>query len=808
MSSAADGQDGQTAAKEVTPAAAAAAGERNLGDSCASTDAATYHSQKDSPEPPSPTRSGFSEEQVGASAMAAAVEAGVTLTSFEDVAGADAMRAAVEAGVVLQPAAPEQASPGEAAAGGFRRRRYSEDGSGTSAANAAAAAAATAAAAEEAMLPTESTAPARAAEGGATHRPRNGGYPETSRCPDPEQEESEDAAEEVVLQRNQVADDTSDDDGEYEGEDEPVGELGSGRARGSVTAEILKDGAVNVVRSISHFASGFTSTITHLTSTAPAHPRHADDSNESADEQGEEKQAEVPAAPNGLSLRQEGHDEEEGDRKMPITNLASLRVVGSTITLEGLIGEARKPFGQLMMETPDAAGLLNEVQVDRRGSSASDEARSPLLSAIVRARLIGDVIGCCEAVASELSPSEAKLWNAFVAIDSGLQATLVVSEMNFRQVLGGLASSPEVLEHWVSSLMARSADAPELDFADLLDWYTSERHVGETWTFQSSLKMGFANLFSTGTSTPSAPPRLTPERISELRERCIQAEPLRLAEAAAAYRRSMVLTACWRCEQHLRDVLAPVVETPNHGDGIHGRPPGPVAALLVVLRAIHAELAPSERVIWEMLGSKDSNFDGAMVKAEVLAAIGEFFVYSLGRESDATEDEFEELQRLRADCQRQSVDGLFAEGDRRTVTLADVLRWWWDMPEEYRVAAGLAVPAVLLRRGIQRQPEEMFKTPLRRVAADASLAKHALRGNVRVFAELRALCVRRAIEGFHGCTPTDTRTTTTSDYGDRSMVDPDEEDEDADLLELDDCDEQEAQSSATAAPSSAPAAST
>merc|ERR1719272_2425166 len=186
--------------------------------------------------------------------------------------------------------------------------------------------------------------------------------------------------------------------------------------------------------------------------------------------------------------------------------------------------------------------------------------------------------------------------------------------------------------------------------------------------------------------------------------------------------------------------------------------------LLSLLRSINSELAPTERVLWEVIGSKDKEFDGGFTKQEVLAGIGELLVYTLERELTSPTGDFEELQRLRSECQRRSVETLF-QGERLTVTIADVIWWWWDLPEEYRIAAGLSVPAALLRRSVSRKPEEMFKDKLRLAATNAQVANTALRGHVRVYAELRALVVRRTIEGLHCRSPNETWTTTTSEAG-------------------------------------------
>jgi hypothetical protein len=112
-------------------------------------------------------------------------------------------------------------------------------------------------------------------------------------------------------------------------------------------------------------------------------------------------------------------------------------------------------------------------------------------------------------------------------------------------------------------------------------------------------------------------------------------------------------------------------------------------------------------------------------------------------------------------CQKQSIANLFTD-ERLTVSLADVIRWWWDMPDDYRVAAGLIVPSELLRRSMSQQPEDMFRAQLSKVAASPSFGRVAVHGHARTFAELRCLALRRILEGFHGRSPTETRTTCTS----------------------------------------------
>jgi hypothetical protein len=204
---------------------------------------------------------------------------------------------------------------------------------------------------------------------------------------------------------------------------------------------------------------------------------------------------------------------------------------------------------------------------------------------------------------------------------------------------------------------------------------------------------------------------------------------------------------------------------------------GVLDAVLSLLRGLLAELAPTERVLWEIMGSKDRNFDGALTRSEVEAALDELLSHAQALEEreaaegdvDAsTQMELAELRQLRAECRQQSVEELFV-GGRRSVTLADVIRWWWDMSEEFRIASGFVLPAEYLQRSVQRQPEEMFRLPLRRAASETQVAEVTLRGHARVFAELRALAVRRAIEGLHSRTPTRTTTSVTSEVSEEDL---------------------------------------
>jgi len=207
----------------------------------------------------------------------------------------------------------------------------------------------------------------------------------------------------------------------------------------------------------------------------------------------------------------------------------------------------------------------------------------------------------------------------------------------------------------------------------------------------------------------------------------------------------------------------------------------PLAALLAVLNYIHQGLRPCERALWEVLGGQDVDITGFYNREQVAAAIACFADDGpLEHEDRGSRDAHLELQLLRSECQSRSLDDLFASAPRGRVSFADVLRWWWDMEEDYRIAAGLAVPVALERQSGDRRPEEMFRAGLKRVAADPALASKALRGHVRAVAELAALELQRTVEAF--ClSPCPTRTTTSeapvSEAGDMARRSDDEAEE-------------------------------
>jgi len=457
----------------------------------------------------------------------------------------------------------------------------------------------------------------------------------------------------------------------------------------------------------------------------------------------------------------------------------------SSTSLDTLMNEAHLPFRQLLEEVPDpentpggllaafprlwrlcmpqepqAAGPAADTGDDATSASSSQAfgAQSPLFSAVVRARLVGHLLGCHEAVSSELTAEEKQLWDVFVGIDHNLAGSMMVSLEFADDLCDALASvsSRNHAEACVKALAERVDDTGECDFADLLDVWEAAKQPDQLWQFRSSLRNGLSNLLAGAGITEAAS-----SRVPEMRARCARLSDTALAMSAAAYQRALVLTCSWHCEQRLQSFLM-TKGSPTE------RSRSEVKSLLAVLRGIHSELVPTERVLWELMGQQQEHFDGTVRKEEVLSALEELLGFH-EEDARASPGELEELGRLRRQCQRRSVDNLFDDRGRTVVAFADVLRWWWDMPEEYREAAGLAVPASVLRQSLRRQPEEMFRGALRRVAAEPAFARQALRGHVRAFAELRALAVRRNIESFSIRSTAESRTTT-SDAGDISLA--------------------------------------
>eukprot|EP00930_Biecheleria_cincta_P085496 TRINITY_DN74889_c0_g1_i1.p1 TRINITY_DN74889_c0_g1~~TRINITY_DN74889_c0_g1_i1.p1 ORF type:complete len:683 (+),score=153.36 TRINITY_DN74889_c0_g1_i1:59-2107(+) len=481
-------------------------------------------------------------------------------------------------------------------------------------------------------------------------------------------------------------------------------------------------------------------------------------------------------------------DEEEDDMRAQASSSSSHTVPRqpTRINIESFIDEVHLPFQVLLREVPDpeahgtlaafprlqrlqqqsesansAAGQLPDCPSGTRstaqrssehqesaGRGEVDEVAiasvassmptgSPLFTAVVRARLSNHLLSCYEAVTSELEGEEAALWDAYIGLDLELSGMLRLQGDRvgaLGRTLEEISGSSNVAEAVICALDERLDENGECDFADLLDVFHMEKRPDQLLQLSRTVRSSIAN-FLEGTGLRETVPR--PVRQQELRVRASRLSTDSLAVAAAAYQRTLVLTMSWRCEQRLHNIMA-LQETRA---SLHPE----VAALLQVLRGIHSELAPTERVLWELLCEVSERLDDRYAKEEVLDMLAYLQDLDVQQAEDGSCD-LQELQLLRQRCRQRSADNLF--GQQAYVRFAEVLRWWWDMSEEYRQAAGLIIPSTMLKQSIVRMPEEMFRPQLRQIAAEPSLARTDLRGQIRALAELAALAVRRSIEQF------------------------------------------------------------
>ncbi|CAE7265546.1 unnamed protein product, partial [Symbiodinium necroappetens] len=201
------------------------------------------------------------------------------------------------------------------------------------------------------------------------------------------------------------------------------------------------------------------------------------------------------------------------------------------------MNEAHLPFRQLLEEVPDpektpggllaafprlwrlcipqepqAAGPVTDTGDDATSASSSQAfgAQSPLFSAVVRARLVGHLLGCHEAVSSELTAEEKQLWDVFVSIDHNLAGSMMVSLESADDLCDALTSvsSRNHAEACVKALAERVDDTGECDFADLLDVWEAAKQPDQLWQFRSSLRNGLSNLLAGAGITEAASSRV------------------------------------------------------------------------------------------------------------------------------------------------------------------------------------------------------------------------------------------------------------------------------------------------------------
>eukprot|EP00930_Biecheleria_cincta_P000923 TRINITY_DN10210_c0_g2_i1.p1 TRINITY_DN10210_c0_g2~~TRINITY_DN10210_c0_g2_i1.p1 ORF type:complete len:600 (-),score=104.48 TRINITY_DN10210_c0_g2_i1:94-1893(-) len=397
-----------------------------------------------------------------------------------------------------------------------------------------------------------------------------------------------------------------------------------------------------------------------------------------------------------------------------------------------IASETYAPFQRLLDEVPDPEtdGVLLAFPRLKKLQSSSVTG-SPLLLGLVNAHLINHILGCYEAVRSELSHSEAVLWDYFVSVDKSFKGTLQLSDehaISLNDILETLLHSAADARACVVALQDRLDEHRECDFADVLDVFRSQMHASQTSRLRYGLQWSISMLLEgSGLSAPRCQ-----NQQEQLRGRTEQFSTDALALGASAYQRSLVLTRSWQCERRLESVM--------------GREDGKsedlfdVSVLLRLLHRIHDELAPTERVLWELLCKYSQRFDGKFLAKDVANTLDH--VQSLNAEGISSD-----LQEHRQRFRDHSLHNLVGRS-LGTTTLAGVLWWWWDMTDECREVAGFVMPTSLLRGSVVQMPEEIFRTQLGQVTANLTLMQSAIRGQVRTYAELHALATRRSIEHF------------------------------------------------------------
>lgn len=416
---------------------------------------------------------------------------------------------------------------------------------------------------------------------------------------------------------------------------------------------------------------------------------------------------------------------------------------------------------------------------------------SPLYKAMLRSRIVNFLIQCCESTAEMLSGDEESIWWAFVTADVNLCGSLKVPSEAAQKVVEQFPNLDESRKGACGDELAQRAYDGEVDFVDVLSVLEQERNrayeqpppwrinifsglrgsIASTGAALISHALGAAQ--SVG-STSAADK--TEDSYNTVRAQCAYLSTAKLISAAAAYQRNLVLLTCWICEQTLRDMIEQaLMDTPSseHPSGTD-KCRDSVTALLAVLHLIWDELSLNERALWELAASQDRDFDGFLTRSEVNAFVDELECMEDDLSPTSAGSRFkpmeiEELCVVRAKCQKRAVDALFETASKekvaaggghklvKVVDMADIWKWWLDMSQEIREAACLVLPLSFVERVADRQPEDMFRTKLLRASADTTFARTALAGHARVFSSLRALELRRVIEGHQSSSPSESR---------------------------------------------------
>jgi len=354
----------------------------------------------------------------------------------------------------------------------------------------------------------------------------------------------------------------------------------------------------------------------------------------------------------------------------------------------------------------------------------------------LKSKLLTQIIGYYEAVSRELASDEIALWDAFAHEDINMTGTIDMRGPALPAVIRCLPISEDV-DPYVDSIRHSLAPDNVATFVDIVDWWTEERKSRghNSWhTLQRSLRL-FSLLPGAGQSK---------SRLREIVEKYAwQMDIMQLSAAAHSSQRTLVDTSAWRCQQQLTDAW-------TNADAMD------TDLLLNILTLVQDLLSPAERFVWAAFAPYDADLDGVFSESEVLAAIESILSVAEEREcvcegsTDRIDESIDrtELREFRAQALQEAVSKLFSQSGTRckdsSVSCHDVLKWWWDLSEDYRAALGL----VVTRPASGLQPAVIFSQGLARMTrgrgAQAALRK-ALCGQSRLLAELRVTSMRKIL---------------------------------------------------------------
>lgn len=404
---------------------------------------------------------------------------------------------------------------------------------------------------------------------------------------------------------------------------------------------------------------------------------------------------------------------------------------------ELLRGEVRSVFLDFLEEVEAASW-------QRFGGEERDDSDAPegheLSRALEAQPFLTRLVKCQEAVRKELQGDELILWNHFILEDLELQGTLELGSENLERVLLAVADSQSEAEGWMTQLEEMVAGDATVTLVDILSWWAEvSPQRSRASTFRRSLSSfgimsGFVSLEADATPGGSLSKALD--------ERGLAMTTKELGASLREYERTLVDLAGYKCELNLLTTWSS--STPTMG----------IDVLQKLVRLIHGMLTPTERVLWAKFGDVDEDFDGAYTLEEALAGVGD--IVALTEEEEQEDGNEDELTELRSNILREAVEELFSSRAiawHGTVSLSDLLTWWWNLSNDFRAASGLNITPASLKQSYVTDPEGMFSAQLRRVGRDGDRKPGlgiAIRGHARLLAELSVRGLRGSFQEMWG----------------------------------------------------------